>query len=192
MTAFEDPQTMKTPAIRAAKRLQRIRTLALSAGVVLGMAAATFGPQLAHAATSKANKKTIAEKIVQLPEATAEQLLAAERVLVGRYECEFGKSVSVDPDVKSKGYFNLKLGKQSWTMKPVLSSTGAIRLEDIKGAALMIQILTKSMLMDPKAGHRLVDGCMHDTQRAADEELKLHPRASVFNLGSDAPAEAKK
>lgn len=183
---------MKTSATRSAQRLQRIRTLALSAGVVLGMAAATFGPQLAHAATSKAAKKTIAEKIVQLPEATVEQLAAAERVLVGHYQCEFGKAVSVDPDIKSKGYFSLKLGKQSWTMKPVLSSTGAIRLEDIKGAALMIQILTKSMLMDPKAGRRMVDGCVHDTQRAAEDDLKRNPRPSVFGLAGDVPAEAGK
>jgi hypothetical protein len=183
---------MKSPASRAMQRMQRIRTLAMTAGVVLGMAAATFGPQLAHASTTKAGKKTLAEKITALPEATAEQLQAAERVLVGRYQCEFGKTVSVDRDAKRNGYFNLSLGKQAWTMKPVLSSTGAIRLEDIKGAALMIQILTKSMLMDPKAGRRMVDGCVHDTQRAAEEELKLHPRASVFNLANDTPTDTPK
>jgi hypothetical protein len=35
------------------QRYKRIRTLALSAGMVLGMMAATFGPQMAHAAALK-------------------------------------------------------------------------------------------------------------------------------------------
>lgn len=169
------------------QRYQRIRTLALSVGMVLGMAATTFGPQLAHAAPTRAAKPTLAEKFANLPEATVEQLQAAERVLIGRYECEFGKRVSVDRNDKNKGYFNLKLGKQSWVMKPVLSSTGAIRLEDVKGAALLIQILTKSMLMDPKAGRRMVDGCVHEVQRAAEVELNKHPRQSAFDLAPATP-----
>lgn len=171
-----------TPRIQ---RHQRIRTLALSAGMVLGMVAATFGPQLAHAAS--ASKKILSEKFVALPEATPDQLQAAERVMVGSYNCEFGKRVSVGADSRNKGYFKLTLGKQSWTMKPVLSNTGAIRLEDVKGGTLLIQILTKSMLMDVKAGHRLVDGCANDTQRAAEAELARQPRPALF----EAPAGAQ-
>ena len=45
------------------RHTQRIRTLALSAGVMLGMAATTFGPQFAHAAEVKKTKRTLAEKI---------------------------------------------------------------------------------------------------------------------------------
>jgi hypothetical protein len=52
-------------------------------------------------------------------------------------------------------------------MKPVSSSTGALRLEDVKGVALLLQIANKSMLMDTKVGQRLVDGCVHEKQRAA-------------------------
>jgi hypothetical protein len=40
---------MKKPANRL-HRHQRIRAWSLSAGMVLGMVATTFGPQLAHAA----------------------------------------------------------------------------------------------------------------------------------------------
>jgi hypothetical protein len=168
------------------QRHQRIRTLAMSVGMVLGMFAATFAPQLAHASAIKAAKagkpRTLVEKITQLPEATVEQLQAAERVLTGHYECEFGKRVAVDRSASHQGYFNLQLGKQSWLMKPVLSSTGAIRLEDIKGATLLLQILTKSMLMDVKAGHRLVDGCVLESQRAAADDLARNPRPSAFDL----------
>jgi len=178
---------MTKTATRRIQRYQRIRTLALSAGMVLGMVAATFGPQLAHAET-RASKKILAEKFQPLPEASPEQLLAADRVLIGRYECEFGKRVSVDRNDRNKGYFNLKLGNQSWVMKPVQSNTGAIRLEDVKGAALLIQILTKSMLMDVKAGRRMVDGCVHEVQRAAEAEMaKQPPRPALF----EAPAGAQ-
>ena len=177
---------MTQTATRRIQRYQRIRTLALSAGMVLGMVAATFGPQLAHAET-RASKKILAEKFQPLPDASPEQLQAAERVMVGSYNCEFGKRVSVGPNGKNKGYFNLTLGKQSWIMKPVLSNTGAIRLEDVKGGTLLIQILTKSMLMDVKAGRRLVDGCANDTQRAAEAELARQPRPALF----EAPAGAQ-
>ena len=51
-------------------------------------------------------------------------------------------------------------GKNTYTMKPVLSSTGAVRLEDVKGKTLMLQIAYKSMLMDTQAGRRLVDECV--------------------------------
>lgn len=168
------------------QRYQRIRTTALSVGMVLGMAATTLAPHAVHATvTKKSAKPTLAEKITHLPEATAEQLQAAERVLTGRYDCEFGKRVSIDPHTANKGYFTLKLGKQSWTMKPVLSNTGAVRLEDVKGVALMIQILTKSMLMDRHRGQRMVDGCVHDVQRAAEADLATRPRESL--LGSPTP-----
>ncbi len=175
------------------QRYQRIRTLALSAGMVLGMAAATFGPQLAHASIKPAKpaKTSQAEKFVKLPEATPEQLQAAERVLIGRYECEFNKLISIDRNDTNQGYFNLKFGKQAWVMKPVLSSTGAIRLEDVKGAALLIQILTKSMVMDTKAGRRIVDACVHEVQRAAEAELAKNPRQSMFDTPAAAPAASK-
>ena len=88
--------------------------------MVLGMVAATFGPQLAHAAIKPAKAKSaMSEKFAKLPEATAEQLQAAERVLIGRYECEFNKLISIDRNDTNQGYFNLKFGKQAWVMKPV-------------------------------------------------------------------------
>jgi hypothetical protein len=172
------------------QRYKRIRTLALSAGMVLGMMAATFGPQMAHAAALKSAKKSRAsEQLAKQPDASPEQLQAAERVLIGRYECEFGKRVSVARNPANNGYFNLNFGSQSWLMKPVLTQTGTIRLEDVKGATLMIQILTKSMLMDVKAGHRVVDGCVHEVQRAAQADLDKQPaRPGLFDAVA-APAE---
>jgi hypothetical protein len=158
-------------------RAQRIRKLALTVGVLAGMLAGSLFSPMAHAAVKKKAAKPATKAAVQLPEASDEQLQAAERVLIGRYDCEFGKRVLVDRNDKNPGYINLLLDKQSWVMKPVLSSTGAIRLEDVSGRTLLLQILTKSMLMDVKAGRRLVDGCVHEVQRAAEEELRRHPPA---------------
>jgi hypothetical protein len=175
-----EAKAMQTPF----QRHQRIRAMAMSVGMVLGMAATTMNPHIAHAATT-ASKALLSQKTALLPVPTVEQLAAAERVLVGGYECEFGKRVSIDPQAANQGYFTLKLGKQTWTMKPVLSNTGAVRLEDVKGNALMIQILTKSMLMDTKKGQRMVDGCVHEVQRAAEADLaKQPPRPSLL----DSPA----
>ncbi|MDI1260919.1 hypothetical protein [Aquabacterium sp.] len=181
------------------KRTRRIRTAAITVGILLGMTAGAFSSQ-AHAATDPASKpvakakakaKTksakkgpVAEKFVPLPEASPEQMDAAKRVLIGRYECEFGKKMLIDANDTNLGYFNLRQDKQTWVVKPVLSSTGAIRLEDTKDTVLLIQILTKSMLLNVKTGRRLVDGCVHEVQRAAEEELRKNPPKSVF----DAPA----
>jgi len=117
---------------------------------------------------------------MQLALATPEQMSAAERVLVGQYDCEFGQRISIDPHDSQQGYFRLRHGQQSWLMKPTLTATGAVRLEDVRGATLMIQILTKSMLLDPRKGQRLVDGCVHQVQREAERELASRPRQSML------------
>jgi 2',3'-cyclic-nucleotide 2'-phosphodiesterase/3'-nucleotidase len=100
-----------------------------------------------------------------LPKAGEEQLAAAGMTYLGRYDCDFGQVVEVLPNPRFEGYVDVRLAKQQWTMKPVLSSTGALRLEDVRGRTLMLQIANKSMLMDVQAGRRLVDECLHEKQR---------------------------
>jgi hypothetical protein len=104
---------------------------------------------------------------VPLPPSDAEQSAAASMTHFGGYQCEFNQTVDVSMNPKYEGYVDVTYGKQKYTMKPVLSSTGALRLEDVKGQTLMLQIAHKSMLMDVKAGRRLVDDCMHEKQVAA-------------------------
>lgn len=130
----------------------------------------------------------IETKLAPLPEASHEQIAAAQHVLIGKYECEFKKSVLVDRNDANPGYVNLTEGRQVWVMKPVVSSTGTIRLEDTRGEALMLQIATKSMLMNVKTGQRMVDGCMHEVQRVAMEEMSRNPKPSVFNLDGNKAA----
>ena len=203
--------TSAVPHADLATRTQRVRMLSLAFGAVLGMAAGAYLPQTVHAADKAAAspaaktaapakkapakpprkaalRKATETKLAPLPEATPEQFDAAKRAHLGRYECEFKKTVVVDRNDANPGYINLTLGTKVWVMKPVLSSTGAIRLEDVRGETLMLQILTKSMLMNVKTGQRMVDGCVHEVQRAAEEELRKNPRPPSFNLDGK-PAE---
>ena len=104
---------------------------------------------------------------VPLPAADADQMKAAAMAHIGSYQCEMNQVVEVATNPKYEGYVDVSFKKAKYTMKPVLSSTGALRLEDVKGQTLMLQIAHKSMLMDVKAGQRLVDECMHEKQAAA-------------------------
>ena len=143
--------------------MNRITALAL-AGLLTALSA-----HGAAAATKKPAPKKPAPPPVEvpLPPADAEQTAAAEMALVGDYACEFKQSVTVSADAKNAGYLDVAFNKRHWTMKPVLSSTGALRLEDVKGQTLMLQIAHKSMLMDVKVGQRLVDECQHEKQLEA-------------------------
>lgn len=102
-----------------------------------------------------------------LAPANSDQMAAAAMVHVGDYACEFNESVLVETNRKFDGYVDVKHRKNLWTMKPILSSTGALRLEDVRGHMLMLQIADKSMLMDVKVGRRVVDSCVHEKQREA-------------------------
>jgi hypothetical protein len=173
--AATEPTGIKAPAKPAGpsvkERKERRAKTAKKAVIVGGAAAAA-----------------IETKLAPLPEASHEQIAAAQRVLIGKYECEFKKSVLVDRNDANPGYVNLTEGRQVWVMKPVVSSTGTIRLEDTRGEALMLQIATKSMLMNVKTGQRMVDGCMHEVQRVAMEEMSRNPKPSVFNLDGNKAA----
>jgi hypothetical protein len=148
------------------------RTAALA--VALAFASASALAQTAPAAkpaatTATAKKAAPAKKAADkpLPAADQAQLDAAERAHYGPYECDFKQTIEVSKNAKAPGYVDVKFAKTVYTMKPVLSSTGALRLEDVKGVGLFLQIANKSMLMDTKAGKRLVDACVHEKQRAA-------------------------
>ena len=120
------------------------------------------------AKASKPAPKKAAPAQAPLPAAGGEQVAAAALTLFGDYACEFDQTLVVALTPKHEGYVDVRFKAQTWTMVPVLSSTGALRLEDVKGQMLLIQIANKSMLLDTKLGQRVVDGCMHEKQRLAN------------------------
>jgi hypothetical protein len=130
----------------------------------IAQTAAAPKPVAKKAPPSRAKAPPVVE--MTLAAATSEQLDAANIAHLGDYDCEFDQKVTLEPYAKAAGYIEMKNKSQAWVMKPVLSSTGALRLEDVRGRMLMIQIANKSMVMDTQLGQRLVDGCVHEKQRA--------------------------
>jgi len=70
-------------------------------------------------------------------------------------------------------------------MTPVVSSTGAVRLEDTQRGAVWLQIANKSMLMNQKLGQRLADECMSPAQVQVAEALKTNPQPSLLDKPAD-------
>jgi hypothetical protein len=147
----------------------------LAAPAAFAADAAQPTPQPARKPVKVAAKpKAAAPAPVELvPEpATPEQVSASERVYYGEYDCDFKQVVQIIASERHPSYVELRFAKNSYLMKPVLSSTGAVRLEDVRGQTLMIQIASKSMLMNVKTGVRLVDACVSPSQRVAIDAAK--------------------
>lgn len=166
--------------------------LSLTAGTAVAQPATNgAAAKPAPAKTKPAPAKTARKPAVKapppppppLPEADEDQLAAAKRAYLGVYECEFKQTINIEPNAKNAGYIDVAYKKELITMKPVLSTTGALRLEDVTGRTLMVQIANKSMLLDVKVGQRLVDDCIHPEQRAAIEAARAASAVPGSGLG---------
>ena len=134
-------------------------------------------PTAAAKPVGKSARKAPAEPT--LPQALPEQIDAAGRVYYGAYECELNQSVTIAKSEKHAAYVDVRSGKSTWLMKPVLSTTGVVRLEDVKGETLMVQIATKSMLLNVKTARRIVDECVSARQRELIAAVKAAKAAQV-------------
>jgi hypothetical protein len=157
-------------------------SLVVAGGFTVPAAAQTATPVVKGQRTVKAKpgptKPGAPLVVVPIPDASPDQVKAAEMVYMGKYDCEFNQTVEILQSVKYSGYVDLKSGKSDWLMKPVLSTTGAIRLEDVRGETLMVQIASKSMLLNVKTGHRIVDDCVSARQRELIEAAKAAKASS--------------
>jgi hypothetical protein len=157
--------------------------LAFAAAAVAATPAEQGKAAAKSSAAAKASKAPA--KDAPLPEPTPEQQKAAELVYYGDYACEFNQTVNIQANPAHLFYVDVRHGNATWLMKPVLSSTGAMRLEDVKGQMLMVQIASKSMLLDTRSGHRLVDACVSPRQRELMEAAK---QAKERGQSADSPA----
>jgi hypothetical protein len=113
---------------------------------------------------------------------------------IGDYSCEFNQALVV---VKSQveGYVDVVFNQAQFTMKPVLSSTGALRLEQVGGPMLLVQIPAKSMLMDTEKGKRVLDGCVSAQQAkevAVENSLDMNLPGQVDTSNTANTAVARK
>ena len=165
-TGLEAPAAAQTPPAKPAAKAPSPK------------AAAPGGSPAAKASTTNKSKAASRKKAPEPPEepevvvaeADEQQLLAAKEVLLGESGCEFDQKIQVDASPKHPGYVDMSFNKKKYVMRPVMSSTGALRLEDVRSETLMIQISSKTMLMNQKTGQRLVDNCVHPDQKVTTVE----------------------
>jgi hypothetical protein len=152
-------------------------------------------PEQTHKAKDKAQAKAqTAPKPVatyKRPSASAPMLASeppldpdrtavAEQVHTGRMVCELGNAVHVTPDTQNADHFHVQMNKHLFHMRPVVSATGAIRLEDAQAGAMWLQLSNKSMLMNSKLGQRMADECQSPDQMAVAQAMKLAPPVSLL------------
>ncbi|RYG10544.1 MAG: hypothetical protein EON92_12450 [Burkholderiales bacterium] len=116
-----------------------------------------------------------------------EDLEVAKRVYIGEIPCELGASVKITPSERRPGFFVVQTKGARFSMHPVESRTGAIRLEDPRRGAMWLQLGNKSMLMSQKVGQRLADECMSPQQVTFADELKKNPRPSILDALPSGP-----
>ena len=133
---------------------------------------------------NNSDKRNAVARPVDAPLAPQE-LSIAERVLVGHLPCELGASIRMTADAHTPGYFDLQGKGYKYRMRPVATSTGAIRLEDEKAGAVWLQLANKSMLMDQKNGRRLADECAHPDQVAVANDMKINPPPALIDVSND-------
>jgi hypothetical protein len=109
------------------------------------------------------------------------ELAIAEQVHTGVMPCELGASVTLASDPASPGYFTLQGKNFRFRMVPVVSATGAIRLEDQSAGAVWLQLANKSMLMNQKAGKRMADECMSPAQFIVAQAMKDKPGPGLLD-----------
>ena len=165
------------PAFQPARLVLAILAIGAIALPVAAQTSTAVKP--AAKAAVKAAAPTLPKKPEMIiPDAYPEQVKAAEMVYYGKYECEFNQTVDIEQSPKHSAYVTVRHNKGEWLMKPVLSSTGAIRLEDVKGETLMVQIASKSMLLNTVTARRIVDDCISPKQRELIEAAKAAKAAS--------------
>jgi len=72
-------------------------------------------------------------------------------------------------------------------MVPVITVTGAIRLEDRQAGAVWLQLPNKSMLMNQKIGQRMADGCMSQSQLVVAQAMKDAPPPDLLGPPAAGP-----
>jgi hypothetical protein len=120
-----------------------------------------------------------------LPPLEPELVAVAEQVHLGQMKCELGQTVIITNDEKSPGRFYMHHQRQTYHLTPVVSKTGALRLEDAQKGAVWIQLSNKSMLMNSQLGQRLADECQSPAQAAVAQAMKLAPPINLLEGGRD-------
>ena len=167
------------------KKLLALVLLAVLPMALLAQTTAKVSHEAKVLSKSRLEAKTLASQMasgIQAAEAalTPAELAVAERIYRGRFPCELGVFVTLTADARTPGYFDVQIKNVKYRMFPVITSTGAIRLEDHQAGAVWLQLSNKSMLMNQKLGQRLADECMSPEQAKVAQMLISHPAPSLL------------
>lgn len=164
-----------------------VACLGLAAGGAFGKNTEADTPKKPIHATAKSRaalKTTVQQpvKTMDMVEATLTpaELSIAQLIHEGSVACELGVYVNVKADAAKPGYFDVQSQKFKFRMIPVVTSTGAIRLEDAHAGAVWLQLANKSMLMSQKLGSRLADECKNPAQHAVAAAMLKTPPVSLL------------
>lgn len=133
----------------------------------------------AKSAPTKGTAKATAAPVDPAAGFTEAQMAMANQVQIGRADCEFKQFVMIERVHPEGGNFRVKHQSVTYTMVPEETSTGAVRLYDKKTGVVWLQIPVKSMLMNSKAGRRMVDACTQPAQRLAQAKADEAAAAAV-------------
>jgi hypothetical protein len=153
--------------------------LASTALCTCGAFAATTTPATKSPAHKAPPKEAEAPLAAPDDNLTPDQLTMADRVLTGTAACEFNQTVKIEPLEGHAGNFKLTYERKTYVVEPKETTTGAILLVDRADTIEWVQIPKKSMLMNQKEHHRMVDNCQQDEQRIATQ--------SAATAGANAP-----
>ena len=107
---------------------------------------------------------------------------AAARVFVGTASCDDNQQITIAAVAGMPGHFTLTHKKTVVRLVTQETTSGAVRLADVKTGLLWIQIPAKSMLMNTKSGRRVADACTTPEQALAS--VKPDPaQPSVLDWG---------
>lgn len=154
-----------TTAVRSLAVVLLGTALVLSAGSALATESVKPKPKPKPKTQTKAKAKPKVVAPLVLADLSEEQLANADRVLTGAQECEFNQRIAVDTAPEKAGYFRIQYKGKKYLLVPEPTTTGAVRLEDKKAGVVWLQIANKSMLMNSRIGQRMVDECVHPTQK---------------------------
>jgi hypothetical protein len=133
----------------------------------------------------KAAPAAAAAAAVAAPAAlSSEQLSIAQIVHTGNIKCELGQSITVTPDAKTQGAFDVSYAGRRYAVVPVPTKTGAVRLENAREGIVYMQLANKSMLLNEKQGRRMADECASPEQQAVAAQLKASNAPNVLEAPS--------
>jgi hypothetical protein len=160
--------------------------------LTMGLTAHAASPGHARAVAKVALAKSVAARLPVnsqpvYADLSIEQLEVSSRVATGSISCELGMHVTVSSNPQAAGRFILELGRERHYMEPVMTSTGAVRLEDVASGAVWLQLANKSMLMNQKLGKRMADACMNAQQSGVAMEMERNPGPGLLDAAVASP-----